>query len=366
MAAIESLLGPLDPADLGVVAFHECLLYGRTGWQYDPDAPFDRAEAFERLLGYLKDFRKAGGKTLVDTSGISMGRNVPMYKRLAELSDVHIVCSTGFVSQQRSIPAHFSLIGYFYRGHGPFQWRREVPGAPAPSHAGTKEYMMFLFYNELTQGMAAPAMIRSTSRAAFTRCGSTHDDISIAEEQAIRGAAIAARKTGTVVFTDGVGQCQRHMELVCQEEGVHPTRIVVGHCDDARVLDLDRDMRLASEGSYIAYDHVGWDERSPPHGMSDDQRAAMVKKMVDAGFADRLILSCSAIGCGLGIGATRHRYDHLLRDFVPRLERLGVGESTIHTMLVENTRKLLTPIRPDNRDSDRINDFAQGFRTMAE
>ncbi|MBI3374366.1 MAG: hypothetical protein HY017_21790 [Betaproteobacteria bacterium] len=361
MSEIATLTGMIAPEALGIVAFHEALLFGRPGWQHAPDAVFDRAEAFERILGELAAFRKLGGRTIVETSGIAMGRNVPMYRRLSELSGVNIVSTTGFVSQERSIPAHFCLIGYFYRGHGPFQWKRAIPGSPAPSHVGTKEYMMFLFYNELTEGMAGPAMIRTTSKAALVRCGSGDAEITIAEQQAIRGAAMAARKTGVPVFSDGVSQVERQFELLTAE-GLPPGRIVIGHCDDGRAVDVSRDMKYAAIGAWIGYDHIGWETRPAPHAMPDGQRAELVKKMVDAGHADRVVLSCSAIGYGLGMPATRHGYSHLLESFVPRLAKAGVGERALHTMLVENPRRILTPVEPTDKDADRLHEFAQGFR----
>lgn len=362
MTMVPTLTGDVPVEELGLVAFRETLLFGRPGWNLAPDAPFDRAQAFQRLLDDLVAFRKLGGGTIVENSGITMGRHVPMYQRLSELSGVRIVGTTGFGNQERSIPAHFSLIGFFYRGHGPFQWKKPIPGSPAPSHVGTKEYLMFLFYNELTEGMAGPAMIRTPCRAGLVRCGSAHNEVTIAEEQAIRGAAMAGRRAGVSVLADGIGQMQRQFELLT-EEGLPPGRIVLGHCDDGRGADAARDIGYAERGAWIAYDHIGW-ESGFPHAMADDARVKLVKEMVGAGHAGRLLLSCSVIGQGLGIPSSRHRYAHLLEDFVPRLRRAGIGESTIHTILVENPRRLLAPVEPESRDTSRLHEFAQGFRLM--
>jgi phosphotriesterase-related protein len=115
--------------------------------------------------------------------------------------------------------------------------------------------------------------------------------------------------------------------------------VVVGHCDDARFLDAARERELAAQGAYIAYDHVGWGDAAP-HALPDEQRAQRVKALVAAGGAERLLLSCGTVGCGLGVPASQHGVSRLLKDFVPRLARAGISDSTLHTLLVENPRRL--------------------------
>jgi phosphotriesterase-related protein len=265
-----------------------------------------------------------------------------MYRRLSEVSGVHIVAATGFDSQETSIPTHFRLIGFFYRGQGPLQWKRAIPGHFAPSHSGSREYFMFLFYNELTEGMAAPCMIRSYAKAGLVRTGAGRDGLTQAEELAIRGAAMAARKAGLAVFT---GQWAPEQLALLRAEGLAPERIVVGHCDDARAVDPERDRRLAGEGAYVAYDHIGW-ESDAAHALSDEERAVQVKALVDAGLAERVVLSCSAIGAGLGRPASPHGFAHLLSDFIPRLRKAGVAEEAIETMLVANPKRILSGAMP--------------------
>ncbi|OGA33662.1 MAG: hypothetical protein A3G80_08050 [Betaproteobacteria bacterium RIFCSPLOWO2_12_FULL_62_13b] len=342
-ATVATVCGDVPAGDLGIVASHEHLLYGLPGWQHAPEVELDRAAAFEQLLARLEEFKRLGGRTLVDASGISLGRNVPLYRRLSEVSGVNIVAATGFDSQETSIPTHFRLIGFFYRGQGPLQWKRAIPGHFAPSHSGSKEYLMFLFYNELTEGMAAPSMIRSLAKAGLVRTGAGGDRLTPVEELAIRGAAMAARKAGLPVFTSRQGQGQLELLLA---EGLAPGRIVIGHCDDARAVDAQRDRRFAERGAYVAYDHIGW-ERDAAHAMPDEERVALAKGMVDAGFAERVVLSCSAIGIGLGTPRSSHGYAHLLREFVPRLQKAGVAEAAIETMLVANPKRLLSPLAPE-------------------
>jgi phosphotriesterase-related protein len=164
------------------------------------------------------------------------------------------------------------------------------------------------------------------------------------------------------VFTTGVGQARRHFELL-RAEGLEAERIVIGHCDDARAVDLERDRGFAEEGAYVAYDHVGWEEGAA-HAMPDETRVALVKAMVESGYAERVVVSCSAVGAAMGLPASRHDYGRLLADFVPRLERAGVGEDAVETLLAGNPRRLLRRVQ-DEYAAAQLRAFAQGFRSAS-
>ena len=202
---------------------------------------------------------------------------------------------------------------------------------------------MFLFYNELTEGLVAPGMIRTPIRAGMVKTGCGLDEITHIEELSIRGAAMAARKAGVSLYADGLNQVARQLDLI-SEEGLEPARIVIAGCDDGRAIDLARDRELAAKGVTIAYDHVGWEE----NGVTDEQRADLVKGMVDAGFTSQVVLSSGAIGCPLGVTPSSHGFAHLLENFLPRLKAAGLGDSAIDTILVVNPKRILTPGRAED------------------
>jgi phosphotriesterase-related protein len=350
-AEIPTFSGLTSPDNLGIVSLGEYLLYGLPGWWYAPEVKFDRAVAFDQILSSLNEFKALGGGTVVDTSGITLGRDATFYSRLAQMTDVKIVAATGFDNEFLSIPIHFGLYGWNYYVSGPFEplqkgyygftWQRDVPGSFYPQHGATKEYLMFLFYNELVRGMIAPGMIRTQIKAGIVKTGATWEGISRVEELSIRAAAVAAKRTGTSVIANGVNQAKAQMEIML-EERLAPERILIGHCDDARAIDLQRDREMAEKGAYIAYDHIGWEDASVPHSVPDERRVELVKSMVEAGFTEHLILSCGAIGYAIDVPQPRHSFSHLFKSFVPKLQKAGIGDSTIDTILRENPKRLLT------------------------
>ena len=350
MTEISTLLGPVSSDDLGIVSLHEHLLFGLHGWQYAPEVDFNHAVAFEKIRSSLEQFKELGGGTIVDTSGITLGRDVSFYAKLSQVTGVKIVVATGFDNEPDSILPSFTWPGTLYRPPNPFEpeskrysphvWHREIPGYFYPSYGASKEYRMFLFYNELTMGMAAPGMIRTKMKAGLVKAGNSWDKITAEEELALRAAAMAAKRTGLAVITNGINQARRQLEIM-GEEGLRPSRIIIGHCDDGRAIDLERDQGFAKKGAYVAYDHIGWEDTSFPHALPDERRVELVKAMIDAGFTEQLILSCSAIGYALGVPPSKHSFSHLLKSFVPKLKKAGVGDGAIDKILRENPKRIL-------------------------
>ena len=72
------------------------------------------------------------------------------------------------------------------------------------------------------------------------------------------------------------------------------------------------------------YDFIGRDVY-----MSDQERAEHVGAMVEAGYADRVLLSSDLVGKAALKRYEGRGYADVLRRFVPLLEGAGLGEATI-------------------------------------
>ena len=82
------------------------------------------------------------------------------------------------------------------------------------------------------------------------------------------------------------------------------------------------------------YYYADQDAQSP----SDEENARAIAALVERGFADRILLSQDVF---LKMMLTRYGgfgYGHVLRNFVPRLRRLGMEDAAIDRMLVGNPR----------------------------
>ena len=331
--------GEKQKGDLGIVAMHEHMLYGLIGWDNDPWISFNRPEAYDAILNDLEEFKDAGGKTVVDCGGILLGRDAELLMSIAGSAGIDIVASTGFGNQD-TVPGHFliSLTEKSLRDESQkdVEDKMWVPDS---------EFFADLFYNELTKGMVAPGMRRTDLKAGIVMAAGSQDRITVIEDLTLRGAALAAKRAGAAVMVDSIGQARRQLEIIL-EEGLAPNRVIIGSCDDGRAVDPERDKGFARKGVYVSYDHIGWEDAAAPHAIPDEQRVELVKAMINDGFTEHIVLSCTAIGYAIDVPRPRHSFAHLLKSFVPRLKAAGVTESEIDTILVENPKRILTGTNP--------------------
>lgn len=315
MSKVYTVLGPIEPGEVGVCDMHEHVLWNTPGWEYSPEAlqHLDRPTVFEKIKADLLDYKSLGGQTIVDVSGIGIGRDVQFYADLSRESGVHIVACTGFWAERK-------ILTYFAT--------RDV------------DYLTELFVHEVTRGMGTTEV-----RAGIIKVGTSRDEMTPLEERTFRAAARASKQTGVAVTTHGVNLAERQAELFL-DEGTDPGRIVIGHLEDGTAIDIERDKRLGREGFYLGYDHIGiLPEWSPmPYAIPDEQRADVVMAMIEAGFLEQIVLACDTNAWSVGLvhrGTPESTYAHLLRNWAPLLKSRGVSEAQINTMLVETPKKIL-------------------------
>lgn len=315
MNYVNTVLGPIHPDQLGVTSAHEHILWGPPGWEYDPEWWFHYPKVFAKCLAELKAFRNLGGDTIVEVSGIGLGRDVDLYYLLSKYSGVNIVLSTGF----------WADTGFY-------------------NHFRDKDidFLEELFVRELTQGIGDTGVKAGVIKVANSIYGFTELEV-----RQYRAAARAAKRTGCAIVTHGVRVALRQLDIL-QNEGLDPSRVIVSHCDSLITMDLERDKAVAERGAWIVYDHWGntpaW---SPTHYCRSDEVAAdQLKTMIDSGCVDRLLLGTDVNLFSLGwmksspyVG--KSTMSGLLRIIPNKLRRVGIGEDIFWKIVTENPRQVV-------------------------
>lgn len=315
---VQTVLGPVGAKELGVVSVHEALLSVVPGAQYAYDVAIDRAEIFEALVAKLTVFQKAGGGTIVDSTGMFQGRDVRLYEALSRATGVHIVASTGMGPEE-------TLGGYFLTP-------QTNPPTPWPA-----EKFADLFTREVIEGMVVPRVERRGA-AGLMVTAANHAGMTAVEESLFRGAARAALATGVPVSIRYGNDAVHDLEIVLDER-LTADRVAVGGLDRKEAVAAGAALDVAWRGAYVAIDHIG--SADDVH-VSDAERAALVAELAAAGHADRILLSSDAIGYAVGQAPRDLPYDHLLANFVPLMRARGVGDDDVQRILVDNPRELLT------------------------
>ena len=178
-SVVRTVLGLVPAEELGVVLIHESLLSVYPGAEYAPEIHMDKSEIFDVLKSKLTDFRRAGGKTIVDYSGMFHGRDVKLYETLSKTTGVHIIASTGLGPEPM-------LSGYF------------VTPQKNPPTPWSAEQFADLFAKEVTEGIVVPRIERSGLAGIVTSIAS-QSGITEKETNLFRGSAQAALATGVPV-----------------------------------------------------------------------------------------------------------------------------------------------------------------------
>jgi phosphotriesterase-related protein len=98
---VVTVLGPIEPADLGVTLSHDHLILdafalwgdqtGNYAWILD-----DVDVAIQEIEGYLA----AGGKSVIDPTNEGIGRNPSALRRISEATGAHIVMGAGWYRER--------------------------------------------------------------------------------------------------------------------------------------------------------------------------------------------------------------------------------------------------------------------------
>jgi len=304
MSIIRTVLGDIAPDGLGFCHPHEHLLaippepYATE----EPDLVLDSESAAQ---SDLLDFYQSGGRALVEMTPIDYHRNPAGLKRLSEATGVHIICVTGFL--------------------------KEKFAAPFVSDE-TVERLAERFVHEIEIGIEDTGV-----RAGVIKAASSLNKITPNEEKVFRAAAIAHHKTGALISTHTeMGTMALEQAAMLLKEGVHPSRILIGHLD--RNLDWELHLALAQTGVYFGFDQISKTKYYP-----DETRVDFILRLIEAGFGQQIMLSSDLArksnypGYGGKPGLT-----YLSENFVPMLRDAGLNETIIMDMLIRNPARALT------------------------
>ena len=342
MDEVITVSGVIPASQLGPTLMHEHLLVDMRSASGEPMGLDD----LETSIQELKVYERAGGAGLVDVSppGLRL-ETLPLkhplaLRRIVEATGVQIVASTGYY-----------LESYY------------------PEHLLTQSV------DELAAGMVKDIMegIEGTAiRAGIIGEIGTgdlfgRDFISPAEEKVLQASARAHLQTGVPITTHTFcGQLASEQLDLLEAEGVNLRRVVVGHLDWGRDIDLENCLAIAKRGAYVEFDLVGregvYEYVAPPvrtkagqlsdsptsmEGMRsefppDERRVQAILAMSEAGFLQQILLSHDTFRKDQLHAYGGPGYDHLLSNFVPMLAAAGLSSQDIHALLVENPRRVLT------------------------
>lgn len=308
MTIVRTVLGDIDPAELGVTYAHEHLVIdGGRPVRMQPD--FDLGDV-DLMVREVEAAAALGLRAAVDAMPCDAGRNVTKLAEIARRTGIHVVAPTGLHHDRYYGPDHWSL-------------RIDI------------EELAGLFVADIEEGIDAndysgPVVRRTAHRAGLIKVAGSEDGLSPRDERIFEAAALAHARTGVPVLThceDGTGALAQVRFLA--DRGVAPDRIVLSHVD--KVVDRGLHRELLATGAIAEYDgSFRWGDR--PNGT-----LTLLEWMVADGLGDQIVL---------GMDAARQRYyavyggapglTWLLDGFTRAMDERGLDAGVRQRLFVDN------------------------------
>lgn len=313
MALINSVLGPLNTADLGFTLSHEHVVTASAGIQYTYPEFINRSQVLEDGVTQLKAAYEEGIRTIVDVTTMDLGRDIRLLEEVSRRSGVNIIPATGV---WLDIPQVF---------------RVATPDMIAP-----------LFIREIDVGIEGTGI-----KAGIIKVATAQGTVTPDEEIILRAAARAERVTGAPIstHTSAPERGGEDQVRILEEEGTDLSRVYIGHSNDT--ADMDYLLGLLQKGVWLGLDRFQGSYVNPGTP-SSEERIEVVKNLIDAGFGHKIMLSHDW-SVRLLIRPLERRtyraglnpdgYLFISRTVVPRLKELGATDRDIENIFVNNPRR---------------------------
>jgi phosphotriesterase-related protein len=260
----------------------------------------------------LRRFALAGGNTVVDATLPGVGRDPAALRRIAEKTGLNIIMGTGF-----------------YVGETHPDALAEMSDAQVAA----------LMVRELEEGVDGTDI-----RAGYIGEIGISEIFDDKERKILRAAAIAQQKTGVAINVHINPWTVNGLEAadILLDAGVPAERICISHIDVENREDYVRS--LLEKGVFVEFDNFGKEYyirrevRNSGYGcfVRDTERVTFLKKLIDMGYLDRILLACDVCLKNLLHKYGGWGYDHVLTNILPMMEDEGITPAQIQTLLVKN------------------------------
>jgi phosphotriesterase-related protein len=302
---INSVMGPLDTADLGPTFMHEhvcCADWSLRMAFGDRFFEFDKVVE-QAVAQYSKMKRETGITTIVDGTPINLGRDVNLIRAVAAATGLNFIVSSGFY------------------------WQPEPGLASRP-----EDEIVDLLLGECENGIGGTGIKPGIMKTAVEKPG-----LNPYLRKILHAVGRVAAQAHLPIF------CHHNPGLrdggdildIFEDAGVKPNRVIMGHSGDSD--DIAYLTGLLDRGAYIGEDRFGYCDLT----LSLKRRVATIATLCERGHANRIFLAhdlAAYLAMGSDMGEGRPDFTFIHTQVLPALINAGVTQDQIDTMLSANPR----------------------------
>jgi phosphotriesterase-related protein len=338
---IQTVLGLIEPSQLGITLPHEHLMSDGSGWFVEPADSFEKAMAHrpvsvdilwwltyhrftnlddmilmdeQEAVEEVMAFQLAGGSSVVEMSNIGLGRSPKSLARISRKTGLHILMGSGYYFEQ-SIRADLKT--------------------------KSEEQITEEIVEDMEKGVGTTGIC-----AGFIgEIGCTWP-LTDFERKSLRASAKAQKITGAALNIHPGQHEDSAMEAVriVEDAGADLTKTTIDHIDRA-VRQRENRIALAKMGVYLEYDLFGREGYYPLEQRkidlpNDHGRINEIMDLMASGYTKQILISQDIWN------KTQRRkyggwgYAHILDNTLPVMRAKGMSEDEIRTLMVENPARL--------------------------
>ena len=332
---IQTVLGPIDPAELGFTQTHEHLLVSlipapvrdqyigepitlenvgrlRKNWLANPENLHLSSES--EAIDELKLFKESGGSAIVEVSLDDIARNPEGLARISRATDVHVIMGCG----------------YYNAGYHP-------PEMNSLSEEDICDILLNEFKNGVGDSIIKPGIIGEIGLD-----WPVYDN----EAKALRGAAMAQRESGAALNIHPGRSPEAPLDAIriVKEAGGDPERTVMSHVDRT-LFSFDEVLKLAETGCYLEYDLFAQEWSYYPlmdiDMPNDATRVDYLIALIERGYRDKLLISLDICHKTQLARYGGDGYNHILDNVLPIMRRKGMSNEDIDALTIRNPANML-------------------------
>ncbi len=339
---VQTVLGLINPDQLGVTSMHEHLIIdftvvfqkpediiGRTksyepvsmqnlGWvRYDPFRSFTNLSLKDEVTAVeeVKKFVASGGQSIVDTTSVGINRSPESLALISRMSGANIVMGSGY---------------YIAASH------------PASVSKKTENDIADEIVSDIIDGAQNTGV-----KSGFIGEIGCSWPLTKNEKKVLRASAIAQSKTGASIVIHPGRDVQAPFDIIniLADSGADISRVVMSHIGRT-YADVELVIKLARLGCYLSYDQFGWENSYFSYGAmdfpSDAMRIGYIKRIVDAGFMNQIVIGQDIACKHLLQKYGGYGYAHLIDNVIPRLVSAGLTQDQVDIITKTNPANVLT------------------------
>jgi predicted metal-dependent phosphotriesterase family hydrolase len=295
--------GPIHPRDMQFTLTHEHILADFIGAEKYSRDRYNADEVFNTALPYLMEVKRKGCTTFVDCAPAYLGRDVKLFKRLADATGLQIITNTGY----------YGAVGEKF----------------LPKHVYTEsaEQIAARWITEWSGGIEGTEI-----KPGFIKTSVDKAPLTPAQYKIIEAAAITHLATGlTIAIHTGNGEANKEELEILKKHGVSPAARIWVHAQNEP--DKTYHIEAAKAQSWISFDDV-----NPETIQLNVDR---LQNMKSNNLLNRVLVSQDSGWYHVGEpnGGKYKDYNSIFDLLIPELKKHHFTQKEIDTIFITNPAK---------------------------